>query len=62
MSRTAAFEPVDLFEQALLGVGRQVQGEDLLTVVRALGVRIVGLAELRLNDLHLLAQQYSCCV
>ena len=34
-----------------------MQGEDLLTVVRALGVRIVGLAELRLNDLHLLAQQ-----
>ena len=50
-------EPVDLFEQALLGVLRQVQGKDLFAVIRALGVRIVGLAELRLDDLHLLAQQ-----
>ena len=50
-------EPVNLFEQALLGVLRQVQGKDLFAVIRALGVRIVGLAELRLDDLHLLAQQ-----
>ena len=34
-----------------------MQGKDLFAVIRALGVRIVGLAELRLNDLHLLAQQ-----
>ena len=51
------FEPVDLFEQALLGVLRQVQGKNFLAIGRALGVRIVGLAELRLNDLHLLTQQ-----
>lgn len=34
-----------------------MQGKDLFAVIRALGVRIVGLAELRLDDLHLLAQQ-----
>ena len=51
------FEPVNLFEQALLGVLRQVQGKNFLAIGRALRVRIIGLAELRLDDLHLLAQQ-----
>ena len=50
-------EPVDLFEQALLGVLRQVQGKNFLAIGRALRVRIIGLAELRLDDLHLLAHK-----
>ena len=34
-----------------------MQGKNFLAIGRALGVWIVGLAELRLNDLHLLTQQ-----
>ena len=51
------FEPVDFLEQALLGFLRQVQRLDLLPIGGALGVGVVRLAELCLNDLHLLAQQ-----